>query len=124
VKDEELIRQWRSLRDIWNGPPRLNHQEQRVFVKNRNMFEDWHPEDWEVVREFLAAKHPQGSSYTVWVVMKAAMANSAGLLAHARSWKSNQRPKFEVVLKSGPVERTAEDVEAMAEFLKPRRVNS
>lgn len=121
VTDEELIRRWRSLRDIWNGPPRLNHQEQRVFVKNRNMFADWLSEDWEVIREFLAAKHPQGSGYTVWVVMKAAMANSAGLLAHARSWKSNQRRTFTVVPKvaDGPA-ATAADVAEMVESLKKR----
>lgn len=128
LSDEELIRRWRSLRPTWSGPPVLTSAEQKAFQKHRHIMVYWTDEDWPIMREFLNAPNVKGSAYMQWDVMKAAMANCAGLNAQAKAWKEKQRhPRFEVVPKvpDGPP-ATPEDVAEMMAVLKPqvRRVNS
>lgn len=124
VGDEELIRRWRALRPIWNGPPMLTKSEERTFLPNRHIMRYWGLDDWAVIGEFLNAPNVKGSAYMQWDVLRFAMSNCAGLQAQAQAWKRNQRPRFEVVKQPDGPAATAEDLAELVQAFKPRRVNS
>jgi hypothetical protein len=122
---DELIRKILGLRKEWRAVPGLSAKENRVFRKNQGLLAMFPEESWEVIREFLGASLSEGDAYFQPLKLIKFLEEPGGVMARAMAWKAKQRsPRFEVVTKAGPLERTAEDAEAMAQFLKPRRVNS
>jgi hypothetical protein len=126
VGDEDLILQIKSLRKEWGALPALSAREARVFAKNRGLFGMFPADAWEVIREFLAARLPDGAAVFQPILLVKFLENPGGVLGQAKAWKEKQRPRFEVV-KAPPGPATAEDAAALAEFLKkpePKRMNS
>ena len=61
---------------------------------------------------------PEGAGNWQPVMLVKFLEEPGGVMGRAMAWKAKQRvPRFEVVPKGGPVERTAEDAAALAEFL-------
>ena len=121
--DEDLILVIKSLRKEWGTLPALSAREARVFAKNRGLLGMFPVDAWDVIREFLAARLPEGAATFQPILLVKFLENPGGVYGQAKAWKEKQRPRFEVVKPSpGPV--TAEDAAALAEFLKPKRMNS
>ena len=117
-----LVDKIKRLRSRWGVGGFLDAKDSREFRKNAAGWRGYGEEDWEVVGEFMRARLPEGTAYCQPKLLRMALGMPAALLADALDWKEKQvrRPVLKVVESSA----TEEDAAALAEFLKPRRVNS
>ena len=116
----ELVERVKGLRPKWAAVALLSAGEERVFRRNRPVLESLTPEDWALLREFLAARIPEGSAWFQPRLLAKFLENPGAALGDAREWKSKQRPALKVVPAPVPVERSEEDAAALAEFLKQK----
>jgi hypothetical protein len=116
----ELVERVKGLRPKWAAVALLSAGEERVFRRNRPVLEALTLEDWALLREFLAARIPEGSAWFQPRLLAKFLENPGAALGDAREWKSKQRPALKVVPAPVPVARSEEDAAALAEFLKQK----
>jgi hypothetical protein len=119
-----VISKIKNLRREWAAVPVFTNLEERKFRANLHVFGYFADDDWEVIARFLAARLPEGAAWFQPRMLVRFLENPSGTLAQARAWSEKHRPPLTVVPKPAPPP-TAEDAEALADFLKkPTRVNS
>lgn len=126
-----LIFLLRSLRPEWDVSNGLSGKESRPFRRNENLMLSFADEAWPIMKEFLAAKLPEGSPLWQPRLLQKFLESPGVVWGQARAWKAKQRPRLEIVRPS-PGKPTDEDTEALREFGKflkkpepqPKRMNS
>ena len=114
---DPLVSKIKSLRTAWQSPAVLTAKERTIFVSNREVFACFDDEDWNIQREYLAARLPDGNPGWQPRSLIQYLDNPSDVMGHARSWKAKQRPPARPQPKPLPP-ASEEDKAAMAEFLK------
>lgn len=113
-----LISKIKSLRREWQASPMLSAREERHFRKNQDLIGLFTPEAWDQMRDFLAARLPEGSAYFQPILLQKFLENPGGVLGHAQAWKSKQRPKLSVVPTPPSPDDPPLSKEELAEFFR------
>ena len=90
--DADLVRNVKALTKRWQASPGLSAREARTFRKNRHQLAAFEEADWQVLREFLAAKLHEGSAWFQPRMLEKFLENPGERLGDARDWKAKQRP--------------------------------
>lgn len=113
--DESLKARLRALRPEWGRPRAFGPREAEYFAASREQIAELEPEEWETLRRFLAARVAGGAGYWQPKQRPKMLETFGDAFASAVRWASKQQTAPKVT----PIhpEPTAEDREAMAEFL-------
>lgn len=95
--DASTIAKIKSLRPRWGASTTLDAKDAREFRKNADAWRRYQPADWELVREFMTARLPDGSPYCQPKLLKLALSMPGSLLSDAEDWKGKQRPRLAIV---------------------------
>lgn len=122
----DLLARIKSLRREWGAVPALSAREARVFAKNERLLGMFPVDAWAVIREYLAARLPEGAGNWQPLMLVKFLEDPGGVYGRAKAWKEKQRPALVVVPKREPDGPPASAAD-IAEFFKkpePKRMNS
>ncbi|GAA5124595.1 helix-turn-helix domain-containing protein [Luteolibacter yonseiensis] len=92
VSDGVLVARIKNLRKAWQATEHLTAKQQRIFSRNRRIFEAFTAEDWEVQRRFLAKSMPTGSAWFQPEMLVLYLESPDSTLAQAREWSAKHGP--------------------------------
>jgi hypothetical protein len=89
--DAELVQRLKALTKRWQASPDLSAREARTFRKNRHQLAAFTAADWQVLKEFLAAKLHEGAAWFQPRMLEKFLENPGERLGDAQDWKAKQR---------------------------------
>ncbi len=113
---DPLVSKIKSLRNAWKAPAILTSKELPIFEANRSVFECFTDDDWDVQREYLAARLPDGHPGWQPRSLIQYLDNPSDVMGHAQGWKAKQRPQAGQA-KPAPIQ-SQQDRSDLEEFLK------